>query len=61
LPAKDNSFSCVEILPMHVVVRPCKSSKDTKDTKKQKRPQNTLTYPSWAALSPLAKLPNLAI
>ena len=61
VPAKGNSFSCVEILPMYVAVRPCKSSKDTKDTKKQKRPQNTVTYPSWTALSPLAKLPNLAI
>jgi len=61
VPAKDNSFSWVEMLPMCVDVRPCKSSKDTKDTRKQKRPQNTSTYLSWAALRSLAKLPNLAI
>jgi hypothetical protein len=58
---KDNFFSWVEILPMCVDVRPCKSSKDTKDTKKQKRSQNTSTYLNWAALQSLAKLPNLAI
>ena len=56
VPAKGNSFSCVEILPMYVAVRPCKSSKDTKDTKKTKKSPKYSNLPKLDCVKPSCQI-----